>query len=227
MKLWKNVVIVVAAVGATTLITDRVVSQDYEKKLDKKTGELRKQVEKEAHHLGGQPSHDEQMEAWLKYGKPGPEHARMAKRVGTWEQECRHFEYPGAEPTVSAATAKVKSVMDGRYFTEKMAGKLTYMGEEQDFEGFGLFGYDNLKKKYFFAWIDSMSTMMMVGEGEEDTTGAIVYHSEMPNPMDGSTMKVKSISRELSDDKYTLEMHMQMPDGTWFKSMDITGMRKG
>ena len=34
MKLWKNVVVVVAAVGATTLLTQRVVSQDYKKELE-------------------------------------------------------------------------------------------------------------------------------------------------------------------------------------------------
>ena len=224
MKLWKTVAVVVATVGATTLITERVVSQDYKKQIEKKAGELGKQAEKEIdHQLGG--NQDEQMAAWMKYAEPGPQHERMAKWAGMWRHESTHWPYPGAEPQTSTSTAKFKSIMGGRFVTEKMSGKINFMGEERDLAGFGIFGYDNFKQKYFFGWIDSMGTMMMIGEGEEDDTGDIVYYSTLPNPMDGGTQKVKSISREVSNDKQVFEMYMQMPDGSWFKNMEIVGTR--
>ena len=85
MGLWKNIAVVVVAVGATTLVTGRVVSQDYQKQLEKKTGDLRKQAEKKIdEHLGGQDNpFDEQMAAWLKSGEPGPAHEEMATWTGT------------------------------------------------------------------------------------------------------------------------------------------------
>ena len=99
-------------------------------------------------------------------------------------------------------------------------------GEKMLFEGLGIFGYDNFKKKYVYTWVDNMGTMIMLAEGTPDATGKVItYLGEIPNPATGETITVKTISRRESDDRELVEMHNQLPDGSWFKSMEIVMTR--
>ena len=93
--------------------------------------------------------------------------------------------------------------------------------EDFEFEGHGIFGFDNMKQKHFYVWIDNMGTLMMTAEGERDADGNIVYFSELPNPMSGGTMKIKSVSNVVNDDHHVFEMHEQLPDGAWHQTMKI------
>lgn len=205
--IWKNLIGACALVGVTTLVTSRVVSQDY----------------------GAAPDADQQkmMEAWMKFATPGPEHARLAKHAGKWHQVNKHWMYPGAEPTVSESTATYESILGGRFLLEKTKGTMEMGGQKQEFEGMGIIGYDNMKQKHFFGWVDNMGTLMMFGEGDENAAGDITYYSELPNPMGPGMSKLKSVSKMMGDDKSVFEMYEQMPDGSWHKQMEITGTRIG
>ena len=201
--LLRNLVGATVLVGATTVITTQVVSQDP-----------------------GQPDMEEMMAAWMKLGAPGPEHAKMAQAEGKWTQVVKHWMYPGAEPETSESIAEFRPILGGRYMIEKMTGSMEMMGEPMEFEGFGLFGYDNFTKKHFFVWADSMSTMLMAAEGTADASGNVItYYSEMPNPMTGETMKFKSVSTTISDDKQKFEMFEQTADGGWHRNMELVAKR--
>ena len=126
----------------------------------------------------------------------------------------------------SESVAEMTPIMGGRWLIERMSGVMEMMGEKHLFQGFGLFGYDNLKKKHLFVWVDNGSTAMMIGEGEEDSTGNITYYSEMMDPLTGDPINYKSITRNISDDKAIFEMYEQQPDGSWFKHMEISGTKK-
>lgn len=203
-SIWKNVLGVTVIVGVTTAITTRVVSQDY----GDKTGQMAQQ---------------EMMQEWA---QPGPEHAELAKVVGTWDQEITMWMYPNAEPQTSAGVSTIKTILGGRFLLEKVRGEMDMGGEKMLFEGLGIFGYDNFKKKYVYTWVDNMGTMIMLAEGTPDATGKVItYLGEIPDPATGETKTVKTISRRESDDREVVEMHNQLPDGSWFKSMEIVMTR--
>jgi hypothetical protein len=192
-------------VGASTLITSRVVSQQYEDKMQ---------------------DHDKMMEMWMEMAKPGREHKRMAEAAGTWLQESKMWMEPGADPVVNHSVAEFAPIMGGRYMLERVAGVNDYGGGKVPFEGLCILGFDKFKQKHVFAWIDNMSTMIMMAEGTADATGDVItYMSEMPDPMSGGSAKVKFVSRSLDDDTNMFEMHMQGPDGEWMKNMEQISTR--
>jgi hypothetical protein len=199
----RSIIGAAALVGATTVITSQVVSQQQEQEMA------------------------EMWAKWMELAQPGKEHAEMAKLAGAWNQESTHWMHPGAEPTTSTSVAKFEPILGGRYMIEHVTGQNEFMGEVHDFEGIAILGFDNLKQKHVFAWIDNMGTMIMTGEGDADETGKVItYYSEMPNPMGGGTMQIKSVSKIISDDETVYSMHEKQPDGSWFKNFQIVSTRK-
>ena len=190
-------------IGATTLVTSQVVSRQDEPGANQ----------------------EEMMKQWMALAQPGEEHARLATLAGTWSNVNSHTMYPGAEPEKSTSKAVLTSVLGGRFLTEHVTGEFAFQGEKIDFEGMGLFGFDNLKQKHFFAWVDNLGTMMMVAEGTTDAKGNIVYHSTMPDPMSGADKSIKSVLTFTSESEHTFEMYEKLPDGTWFKNMQIDAKR--
>ena len=207
-KLWKNIAGAAVLVGATTLITSHVTSQDP-------YGDMPPEAQRAM----------ERMEAWMKYGAPGPEHVKMANAVGTWHNENRYWMYPGADGLSSESVSRIHSIMGGRFLIEEMSGVMEFMGEKQVFEGFGIHGYDRYREKHFFIWLDSMSTMPMWGEGTADASGDIVYLSKMPDPSSGKSIEFKSVQKRISDDKIMFTMYEKQGDGSWFKHMEMTATR--
>lgn len=174
------------------------------------------------------PSQDaamaEMMVKWKEMNAKGPEHKKFEDMVGTWETEMKSWMFPGTEPMVSAGTAEFRLLLDGRYIEQKYRCK---WGEDA-YEGLGLEGYDRFKKKYVSIWMDNMSTGIFMMEGTADESGKVcTYYGKMDDPMTGQKDKVvKSVAREIDADKAVFQMYDTLPDGTQFKSMEITYTRK-
>ena len=97
----------------------------------------------------------------------------------------------------------------------------------QPFEGLEIVGYDNLKKKYVTFWIDNQSTGFYLTEGTRDTlTHVETETGDWPDPMTGSSIKVRSVTKFLSKDEYVYELYMISPDGKEFKSLENRSTRK-
>ena len=199
--IWKNLIGAGAIVAVTTLVNTQVVSQEE------------------------QSSEQEMFEAWMKLAAPGPEHAQLAKLAGEWKQSTTHWMAPGAPPQVSDGTATFEPILGGRFMLERMHSTIDLMGEPFEYEAMGIIGYDRMRQKHFYAWLDNMGTLMMVGEGAANMQGnEITYESELPNPM-GGTIKMKSVSRIVNDNETVFEIHQQQPDGTWFRQMEMISDR--
>ena len=200
MQKWMRTSVGVAAVVvATTLVTGRVVSQQYDEQMQEMTDE---------------------MKMWKKLGEPGEQHRQLARYAGKWETETIHYE-PGQEPDPTMGYADYKSILGGRFVMENVQGKM----HGEVFEGLGIFGYDNMKQQHFFAWFDSTGTMMFTGYGKANESGEeITYWSKMGMP-DGSEMKFKSVATIINDDHTTFEMFVVTPEGEQ-KNMHITSRRK-
>jgi hypothetical protein len=159
-------------------------------------------------------------EAYMKAGTPGPEHERLAKMAGKWKADVQFWHGPG-EPETSLGVAEFKPILGGRYMEEIFNGE----ADGQPFEGRGISGYDNIKKKYIGLWMDSMSTSVLMTEGEwNDAEKAVVSHADSVDPL-GNKWHIRSVAREEGDNKQVYEMYKTGADGKEFKNLQVTYTR--
>ena len=169
-------------------------------------------------------SADEQamMEAWMKAGSPGEAHKKMAADVGTYDMKVTSWNAPGAPPTEDKGTATRKMIMDGRVLVEDVTSSMMGM----PFKGQGMRGYDNVTGKYWGTWIDSMSTGMMVSEGNCDASGTCSFTGTMNDPMTKKPSTVRMTSRRQDAKTEIFEMYGTGPDGKEMKMMEIAYTKK-
>ena len=160
----------------------------------------------------------EDMAAMMAAGAPGPQHKGLESMVGKWNATVKMFEAPGAPPQVSKGVSTNEMVMGGRFVHQAFTGE--FMG--MPFTGMGLTGYDNLQKKYFGAWVDNMSTGMMVTYGTCSADAKTYeFKGEMPGP-DGKMGPVREVVKIVSDKQHVFEMYTPGPDGKEMMMMQIT-----
>jgi len=169
------------------------------------------------------PGMEEMMKKAEAAGKPGPAHKALDSLVGEWNIEGQCWMSPDGPPTVNKGTASVRWILDGRFVQEDFKGE--FMGKT--FQGIGITGYDNMKKKYIGSWIDSMSTGMFISEGTADAEGKeFTFQGKMDDPMTGQRNKpYKFVVRILDPNKHTFEMH-DLTLGDKSKTMEMTYTRK-
>jgi hypothetical protein len=151
---------------------------------------------------GKQPDPAAMMAAYEKAAAPGDQHKQLQKMVGKWSIALKTWMAPGQPPTETAGTATVKSLLGDRFVQMEVAS--TFMGKP--FNGIGIHGYDNTKKKYVGTWIDSMSTGIMRSEGTADATGKVLTaQATASDPLTGKESKMRIVQKWESDDKIVEE----------------------
>lgn len=209
----RSLLVAVAIVAITAMVTTRVVSQNKD----------------DGKQPGGQPPMDpkmaKMMEACTKAGMVGPQHKALEVFAGDWNCVCEAVMMPGTPAMKSTGTNQSKSIFGGRYITSAYKGK---MGEE-DFEGMGILGYDNIKKKYFNTWIDGCGTGIHVSWGTADASGKkYTFNTTQDCPMTGKPMPVKTVYTIKNNSTINFEYWTEDPDaaGKMYKCLDITYTRK-
>lgn len=166
------------------------------------------------------------MEACMQAATPGPMHAWLAERVGTWTGKCKMWMGPdAAEPLASECTTTFATAMDGRFLKSETNGEMAGMGP---FTAMGIYGFDNVSQKFQSTWIDNWGTGMMTGTGERSSDGKKVTWDFTYNcPMTKKACKMKEIETFTGKDAFTLEMHATDPkSGKEYKMMEISYTRK-
>jgi hypothetical protein len=170
------------------------------------------------------PEMQAMMEAWEKMATPGEPHKMLAKREGEWAVTARFWFSPDAPPQESKGSSVITGIMGSRYLLEKFASQ---MPDGSPFHGMGIGGFDNLKKKYVAAWIDDMSTGIMLSEGTPDAGGTVItYVGEGPDPMTGGFKLFRAVETTIDDDTRRFETFEKGPDGKEFRSMELLYTRK-
>jgi hypothetical protein len=164
------------------------------------------------------------MDAMQRAGTPGPEHARLKAMAGTYDVATRYWMEPGAEPQEMNGKAELKMILGDRYQVQEFSGNI--MG--QPYSGHGLMGYDNVKKKYFSLWADSMSTGLYTGEGTADKEGRVfTMATQMTDPVTGKVQKGKDVMTLNPDGSMTSEMWAPArKGGKMFKMMELRYTKK-
>lgn len=153
---------------------------------------------------------------------PNENHERLNHFVGTWNVTNRMWMEPGAEPMESTASTNVKWVLDGRFLMEEYKGDM--MGTP--FTGLGISGFDNHEGKYTSLWMDSMGTAVMKSTGSVDSSGKVfTYHGSYWDPWSKMDTNCKFVLKITGKDSHTFTMYVLMPDGSEFKTMEMTYTR--
>ena len=173
---------------------------------------------------GAPPSEAEMMAAMMKAGQPGENHKHLARMAGDWEYTSKMWMAPGQPPEESKGTMHGETVMGGRYVQHHWKGSFSGM----QFEGLGTEGYDNMSKKFVSSWIDNMGTAILISTGTCDAAGKVcTLTGDMPDPMSGQTVSVKSVITWADNDHFKNEMFMKDPaSGGEMKTMEINAARK-
>jgi hypothetical protein len=157
--------------------------------------------------------------------KPTAEHERLAKDVGTWDATIKSWMGgPSSEPMVSKGVEVGKLMPGGLWLLTEFEGKFG----DQVFHGCGQAGYDPQKKKYVGTWVDSMSTAIMIMEGDFDPdTHTVTMYSKGTGPS-GKPYEAKMTSKYEGDDTRVFTMSMKSEDtkGEYAKLMEITYKRR-
>jgi hypothetical protein len=158
---------------------------------------------------GGQaqmsPEEMEVMRLWQEIGSPGDRHKLLDFMIGDWETTMHMWAGPEAPPQESRGSASAKWILGGRFVQTEFHGEMMGM----PFDGLGLFGYDNYKKKFVSAWVDSMGTAMYATEGLADQTGKVItMFGTMDEWMTGEHDKmVKYVYTSVDENTYRFEIH--------------------
>lgn len=206
---------------------------------DKKPGESKpaakapevKAGDKTPATTAGQPSAEEMamIKKMMDAGTPGEAHAKLKPMTGKWTFTSKWRMSPDQPWDESTGKADYKWILGNRILTceiktDPNPAKDAMMGGP--FEGFGMTGYDNVSKKYFNIWSDSVSTGIMISHGTADGSGKVfTYSSEYHCPITGGQKNVKTISKIDGDDKMIFQMYDRDDKGKEFMSGEVAYTR--
>jgi hypothetical protein len=183
-----------------------------------------------------QPSADDMnkmMAQMMELSKLNENHKLLASLDGTWNCNVKMWMDgdTSKKPNVSKSTAVRKSIMDGRYFTMDVTGKMQMPGadgkpKEVSFKGMAVDGYDNVKKKFISTWSDNMGTGIMMSEGDYDAaTKTLTYTGEF-EMMPGMKQKIREVMKITDKDHMDFEYYEDR-GGKEMKTMEIAYTRSG
>jgi hypothetical protein len=167
-----------------------------------------------------EPAHDPAsiQAAMEQMSKTGPEHAALARMVGSWKVQSSMWMAPGAPPEVSQGTATITALFGGKWFRQEYQGSM--MGHP--YNGVGMSGYDTVEKQYVSTWCDSFSTMLTTMTGTSTDGGTTVtYTSEIKHcPMTGGPVTTRSVCAQDGADRMTFTMFQNFGSGE-VKAMEL------
>ena len=168
------------------------------------------------------PEQQAEMEAYMKAGALGPQHESMAQQVGTFDVAIKSWMDPAAPPMESKGMATRTLHMGGRIMHEEFQGDMMGM----PFTGLSRSGYDNVVGKYWSTWTDSMSTGIMVAEGECDEDHSCTFVGTYNDPLKGGPVTNRYVTNWTSPDEQYFAMYGPGRDGNEVKMMEMTYTRR-
>jgi hypothetical protein len=151
--------------------------------------------------------------------KPGPEHEILKKGIGTWDATVESRGDPNG-PVETTKGVEVNRMMKGGLWLIQ-----SFQGEfgGQPFEGHGVMGYDQAKKKYVGVWIDSIMPTISHLEGDYDAAKDVMTCTmDMTDPSGKTTVKTTLVTEHKSDGTRVFTLSAPGPDGKAFAMMKIT-----
>ncbi len=157
-----------------------------------------------------------------KYGTPGEHQGHLKAMAGRWTTVTKMWPAPGAPPQESKGKAAHKMIFGGRYLETSYQGD--FFGSP--FAGTGHAAYDRYKKKYVETWMDNMSTMVLVSEGQcSDGGKSRTVTGTYDDAMTGLPTVMRSVYTLQDPDHFLLEMYTKQGNAPEYKMMEIQHTR--
>jgi len=162
------------------------------------------------------------MEMYQKLATPGEPHKLFASLAGSWTTHMKEWMEPGKPPMESTGTAEMKMLLDGRFLYQEFTGQM--MGKP--FSGIGIDAYDNIRKKYVTAWMDTMATGIFLMEGTASPDGRTINLTGQHETPGGGHMSHRTVWKLVDANTQTFDMYGTHPGDTERKMFEITYKRK-
>jgi len=163
------------------------------------------------------------LDTWTRAWTPGKAHARLASRAGFWRLTTRTWGDPSEEPVVTETMAVREMVLGGRALQEEVVGEVQGL----EFQSVSYLGYDNVTRRWWSLWMDTLSTAPVFTTGGEDPEAKVlVLTGEYADPLTGGTRPVRTVIRFVDYDTERFEW-WETRDGEEVKTMDVLYQRQG
>lgn len=162
------------------------------------------------------------MEMYQKLAMPGEPHKLFASLAGSWTTRTKSWMEPDTPPMESTGSAEMKMLLNGRFLQQEFTGEM--MG--QPFSGIGIDAYDNIRKKYVTAWVDTMGTGIFMMEGTASADGRTITLEGQHEEPGGGQMSHRAVWKILDDNTQTFDMYGTHHGGKEMKVMEILYTRK-
>ena len=162
------------------------------------------------------------MEMYQKLATPGEPHKLFASLAGSWTTHMKEWMEPGKPPMESTGTAELKMLLNGRFLYQEFTGQM--MGKP--FSGIGIDAYDNIRKKYVTAWMDTMATGIFLMEGTASSDGRTINLTGQHKTPGGGHMSHRAVWKLVDANTQTFDMYGTHPGDTERKMFEITYKRK-
>jgi len=97
----------------------------------------------------------------LELAQPGPEHARFAQMVGTWDMEMTLWPEPGAEALTTSGVVEAELILGGRYLMQTTVIAEGFFASE----GISILGFDRRSEEYTLLGLDTIGTYWVSAQG--------------------------------------------------------------
>lgn len=162
------------------------------------------------------------MDTYAKLATPGEPHKQFASLAGSWTTKTKEWMEPDKPPMESAGTCDFKMLLDGRFlqqeFTSEMMGK--------PYSGVGISAYDNLRKRYVTAWIDTMGTGIFLMEGTASADGKTITLKGHHDEPGGGHMTHRAVWKIVDGNTQTFDMYGTHKHSKEMKMLEIAYTRK-
>ena len=162
------------------------------------------------------------MELYKTLATPGEPHKLFASLAGSWTTTTKEWMEPGKPPTESTGSADMKMLLDGRFLYQEFNSQM--MG--QPFSGIGIDAYDNLRKRYVTAWLDTMGTGIFMMEGTASADGKTITLKGQHGEPGGGQMTHRAVWKIVDNNTQTFDMYGAHHGGKETKMLEITYTRK-
>jgi hypothetical protein len=162
------------------------------------------------------------METYQKLATPGEPHKQRASLAGSWTTKTKEWMEPDKPPMESAGTCDFKMLLDGRFLQQEFTSEM--MG--QPFSGVGISAYDNLRKRYVTAWIDTMGTGIFMMEGTASADGKTITLRGQHDEPGGGHMMHRAVWKIVDGNTQTFDMYGTHKHGKEMKMLEIAYTRK-
>src|SRR5262245_14808166 len=168
------------------------------------------------------PSPDALLKALAEAGKPGPEHQKLQPLVGDWTFTLKVWTDPATPPAELTGTIERRWVMGGRFVQETVRGER----DGKSFEGLGLLGYDNARKKFTSVRACGVCGTITQGLSTCNASGTkFECATEGCCPLTGQTVKGRDELVIESNDRIVLNGYRTV-DGKEVKTTELVSVRK-